>query len=157
MTPCLFGCFSKQGTYYIQYRAFIKNAGTLTIAYNAYFFEFVKKLINGRHTLTLNARTDSASFDEETISIKNPSTLTFSSNGTIALFASNSNGTVDNYVAMRLYACRVHSQSSGPTYTYYRDFVPCIDPSGAVGLYDLLGKKFYRNNGTGTFTAGPPV
>ena len=33
-----------------------------------------------------------------------------------------------------------------------RDFVPCINASGEVGLYDLVGKKFYGNAGTGTFT-----
>lgn len=35
-----------------------------------------------------------------------------------------------------------------------RDFVPCKNASGAVGLYDLVGRKFYGNAGTGTFTAG---
>lgn len=38
-----------------------------------------------------------------------------------------------------------------------RDFVPCIDPTGAVGLYDLIGQKFYGNAGTGVFLAGPVV
>ena len=37
-----------------------------------------------------------------------------------------------------------------------RDFVPCIDPTGAVGLYDLVDGKFYGNAGTGVFLAGPP-
>ena len=38
-----------------------------------------------------------------------------------------------------------------------RDFVPCIDPTGAVGLYDLIGQKFYGNTGSGSFAAGPVV
>ena len=38
-----------------------------------------------------------------------------------------------------------------------RDFVPCINGSGKVGLYDLVEKQFYGNAGTGTFTAGPVV
>lgn len=33
-----------------------------------------------------------------------------------------------------------------------RDFVPCINASGAVGLYDLVGRQFYGNAGTGVFT-----
>lgn len=37
------------------------------------------------------------------------------------------------------------------------DLVPCIDPSGAVGFYDLVSKKFIGNSGTGTPTAGPAV
>lgn len=39
--------------------------------------------------------------------------------------------------------------------TSVADLVPCINPSGAVGLYDLVGAKFYGNAGTGTLTAGP--
>ncbi len=37
------------------------------------------------------------------------------------------------------------------------DLVPCIDPSGAVGFYDLVSKKFIGNTGSGTVTAGPAV
>lgn len=36
-------------------------------------------------------------------------------------------------------------------------FVPCISPSGAVGLYDLMSDEFYGNAGSGAFTAGPSV
>ena len=32
------------------------------------------------------------------------------------------------------------------------DFVPCIKDDGEVGLYDLVGKQFYGNAGTGVFT-----
>ena len=42
------------------------------------------------------------------------------------------------------------------------DFVPCIDPSGAIGMYDAVGEKFYGNSNTSTssyniFIAGPAV
>lgn len=37
------------------------------------------------------------------------------------------------------------------------DFVPCIDPSGVLGLYDLVREAFYSNSGTGSLTAGPAV
>ncbi len=37
------------------------------------------------------------------------------------------------------------------------DFVPCINPDGVVGMYDLVRKTFYNNNGTGSFVAGPEV
>lgn len=32
-----------------------------------------------------------------------------------------------------------------------------IDPTGAVGLYDLVEGKFYGNAGTGAFSVGPAV
>lgn len=37
------------------------------------------------------------------------------------------------------------------------DYVPCVNPSGFVGMYDIVGDLFYANAGTGTFTAGPAV
>ena len=33
--------------------------------------------------------------------------------------------------------------------------VPCKNPSGDVGLYDLENHQFYGNSGTGVFTSGP--
>ena len=38
-----------------------------------------------------------------------------------------------------------------------RNFVPCKNPSGTVGLYDLVGGEFYGNSGTGAFTAGAEI
>lgn len=53
-------------------------------------------------------------------------------------------------ISARLYFCKIYDNG-----TLVRDFVPCKSPSGAVGLYDNVGEKFYNNNGTGTFIAGP--
>lgn len=36
-----------------------------------------------------------------------------------------------------------------------RDFVPCKNSSGMVGLYDLVGRRFYGNSLSGSLTAGP--
>lgn len=38
-----------------------------------------------------------------------------------------------------------------------RDFIPCKDPDGTVGLYDTVHETFYTNAGTGTFVAGAEV
>lgn len=38
-----------------------------------------------------------------------------------------------------------------------RQFLPCKNPSGTVGMYDLVGGEFYGNSGTGTFIAGEEV
>lgn len=38
-----------------------------------------------------------------------------------------------------------------------RDFIPCKDPDGNIGMYDMLNAKFYVNSGTGTFVAGAEV
>lgn len=52
----------------------------------------------------------------------------------------------------KLYSLRIKNAE-----TIVRDFIPCINPSGVVGLYDLVEKRFYGNAGTGTFTAGAEV
>ena len=40
------------------------------------------------------------------------------------------------------------------TGTLVRDLLPCINPDGKVGLYDLVTKQFFGNAGTGSFIAG---
>ena len=41
--------------------------------------------------------------------------------------------------------------------TLVRDFIPCKNPSGAVGLYDTVNGTFYGNSGTGVFIAGTEI
>lgn len=77
---------------------------------------------------------------------------TFQSTTTTALFACKTGGSVGNYSAVKLYSCQIYDNGNP-----IRDFVPCIDPTGAVGLYDLVDGKFYGNAGTGSFTVGPVV
>lgn len=67
------------------------------------------------------------------------------------LFANNNVGTAAGFGSFKLYVCKLFDNGN-----LIRDFVPCIDPAGAVGLYDLVGGKFYGNTGTGVFLAGPP-
>lgn len=38
----------------------------------------------------------------------------------------------------KLYRCKMHNGD-----TVYRDFIPCKNPAGTVGLYDLVGGEFY--------------
>lgn len=51
---------------------------------------------------------------------------------------------------IRIYSCQVYDNG-----TLIRDYVPCINPDGVVGLFDVVNKKFYGNAGTGVFVAGP--
>ena len=36
-----------------------------------------------------------------------------------------------------------------------RNMLPCKNENGVIGMYDTVEKKFYNNNGTRTFIAGP--
>ena len=80
---------------------------------------------------------------------------TFSPNLNMLLFTDNTGGnvTADTYKAkMKLYSCQIYDNG-----TLVRDYVPCINPSGEVGLYDLVTKAFFGNSGMGVFIAGTPV
>ena len=53
---------------------------------------------------------------------------------------------------MVLYYCQIYNGN-----TIVRNYIPCINPDGEIGLYDLANSKFYTNAGTGVFTAGPEI
>ena len=52
----------------------------------------------------------------------------------------------------KLFCCRIYDGSA-----IIRDFVPVKDQDGVGGLYDLANSKFYANNGSGSFLAGPEI
>lgn len=77
---------------------------------------------------------------------------TFSAPRPLFLFASNDSGNARFFTTGKLYSCRIFDNES-----LILDFVPCKNAAGTVGLYDLIGQKFYDNSGSGNFTAGPKV
>ena len=77
---------------------------------------------------------------------------TFSAPRPLFLFASDDSGTARFFTTGKFYSCQIYDNG-----TLIRDFVPCIAPTEAVGLYDTVGAQFYANAGTGTFTAGPEI
>lgn len=68
------------------------------------------------------------------------------------LFALNANGSVSTYATGRMFSCQIYDNG-----TLIRDFVPCRNPLGEVGLYDLVNGVFYGNAGSGSFIASLPV
>jgi len=57
-------------------------------------------------------------------------------------------------IRANMYSCQIYKGKDLPL---VRDFVPCINPSGEIGLYDLVSNQFYKNKGTGVLTPGPAV
>ena len=55
-------------------------------------------------------------------------------------------------VSGKIYACLIYDND-----TLIRDYAPCTNASGTVGLYDMANGVFYTNAGTGVFTAGAEV
>ena len=69
------------------------------------------------------------------------------STNNIWLFATADNYAAGNKGQYKLYGCKIRKNGS-----LVRDYVPCKNSSGTVGLYDTINNTF--NSGTGTFVAG---
>lgn len=88
-------------------------------------------------------------------------TLTFTASSKVSpmpliLMASavpgDTDGTVKslaNYAKMKLYGAKIYDNG-----TLVRDFIPCKNASGTIGLWDNVNSVFYANAGTGTFSTG---
>lgn len=96
-------------------------------------------------------------FDKNVVKFNNDSytfdTQTFQGSSNLTIFGMNTGGTVANNARMNFYSCEIYDNG-----TLIRSFIPCKNPSGTIGLYDIVNSKFYTNVGSGgTFTAGPEV
>ena len=80
--------------------------------------------------------------------------VTFQCSNTLYLLGMNQGGTASSPAisGVCMGATKVFDGA-----TLIRNFVPCKNTSGTVGLYDLVSGAFYGNAGTGAFTAGPDV
>ena len=76
----------------------------------------------------------------------------FTCPGNMYIFATNNNGALYANASAKLYCMKVYDNG-----TLIRDFIPCQNASGAVGLWDDVNGVFYGNAGTGAFTAGPVI
>lgn len=77
---------------------------------------------------------------------------TFTTPSSMTLFCLTRGTTRSEYASMKLYSCRLYN---GETLT--RDFIPCKNTDGDIGLWDDVNSQFYANAGTGTFAAGPII
>ena len=80
------------------------------------------------------------------------STSTFQCNWNLYLFAVNNNGVATLQSHAKLYSCKIYDND-----ILIRNFIPCKNLSGTIGLYDTVNSQFYSNVGTGTFIAGPEI
>ena len=63
-----------------------------------------------------------------------------------------SSGSSFSKLSGRVYGFKIYKNG-----TLVRDFIPCKNASGAVGLWDRVHSVFYANAGTGAFIAGPEI
>ena len=100
------------------------------------FGDFTRQIIEmNKNVLSLNGITHERTY------------AAFQCDYSMYLFALNNAGTATFFSKMRVYSCQIYNNG-----TLIRDFIPCINANGEVGLYDTVNKKFYGNKGTGVFT-----
>jgi hypothetical protein len=64
----------------------------------------------------------------------------------------------DSWVDSRKFSWKLWYFKISESWTLVRDFVPCYRKSDSViWMYDLVGKQFYTNAGSWTFTKWPNV
>ena len=74
----------------------------------------------------------------------------FTSPYNLILFSTSTDNEIDGRkISGKLYSCKIYDND-----VLVRDFVPCKNPSGVIGLYDVVNGVFYQNAGTGEFMAG---
>lgn len=158
-SPHTFGSNSSRksgsNTYYYYYRAYESNGGfygsvcgdSLTIASG-----LIAENIQGRISLVFDAENKSASINGASKAIEVSGSMTSTYTKNIYLLCINWNGTASNYSKAKLYSAKIYNGN-----TLARDYVPCANPSGEAGLYDLVSGSFYGNAGSGAFVAGPAI
>lgn len=99
---------------------------------------------------TANLSKQQCDFDKNTVNVAGETYVfaeqSFESSATLYLLARNTGGTVAGNASAKLYSCQIYDNG-----TLIRDYVPCINPDGAIGLYDLVTAAFFGNSGTGSF------
>lgn len=99
----------------------------------------------GKHTYIADGPNNKWEIDGTSITLE-PSSSDFSgTGGTLYLFSVHNGGSYTRASA-KLYNCKIYKNG-----TLIRDFVPCRNASGTLGLYDLTNNRFYGNAGSGDF------
>lgn len=127
----LFGVFNISGT-------FRSDFGTTKVSFSSSLSPLQK--------LTIDRNKNVCTIGSETVTNTD---ATFTSPRSLFLLASNDNGTAAYFGKGKLYSCKIYDNG-----TLIRDYIPCKNASGTVGLWDDVNSVFYTNAGTGTFTAG---
>ena len=74
---------------------------------------------------------------------------TFQLTNNLYLMAVNQADAAIQNAKLKLYSAKIYDNG-----TLVRDFIPCKNASGAIGLWDNVNSVFYANAGKGTFSTG---
>lgn len=124
--------FSWWATGNLAYAYFGSKDGTLTFS-------------AGKHTYIADGPNNKWEIDGTSITLEPASSDFSGTGGTLYLFSVHNGGSYTSASA-KLYSCKIYKNG-----TLIRDFVPCRNASGTLGLYDLTNNRFYGNAGSGDF------
>ena len=77
---------------------------------------------------------------------------TFTATNNLFLLALNNGNNAIDYTVAKVYGCKIYDNGM-----LVRDFIPCKNASGVIGLWDDVNSAYYQNAGSGTFTSGPEI
>lgn len=103
---------------------------------------------NGRHFVEKDKTTTTL----DGVSVTSDNTNAFTAAYTMYIGTCNNAGSALAGLTGSVYYCTIYDNG-----TLIRDFVPCKNASGVVGMYDTVNNVFYGNSGSGAFTAGPEI
>lgn len=129
-----FECYTQNGKYEFNYGTQNAFLGTAAVGDNVVITH--KKST----TVKVNGTESGQSF----------SNTTFTAPYTLGLFGTH-RATVLHGLC-KISVCKIYDNG-----TLVRDYIPCKNASGVVGMWDDVNSQFYTNAGTGAFTAGPEV
>jgi hypothetical protein len=137
--------FGRDVYYYIQADGRIGNSSGLALPYDT-FYEQYTNYLNSRNIRVIEK---SSNVDITTGAIK---VLTSTQTQSMFLGGAQVEGTASFYFKGSIKQCVITEENQ-----IVQDLRPCIDPKGIVCMYDLVTKKYFYNQGTGTLTAGNKI
>lgn len=140
--------FSRTSRNVDSFGVFIDSNSKWTADYGT--LKYTNSSISAQTLISLNFNKNVVKFNNDSHTFD---AQTFQGSSNLTIFGMNTGGTVANNARMNFYSCEIYDNG-----TLIRSFIPCKNPSGIIGLYDIVNSKFYANVGSGgTFTAGPEV
>lgn len=143
-TASLFGC--RVGLGNVDYSIFIASGTSIRSSYGSNYqsidFDTLSRFL-------IDKNMGSCSIGGEVIT---QTSGAFQSGLNMLIFGLNNNGSSGGSARAAVYQFDVYDNGQ-----MVRNFVPCKNPSGDVGMYDLVTAAFYGNAGSGIFVAGPEI
>ena len=131
-----FECYSSLGQYEFNYDGQYRFVGVANVG-ESVIIDHNKNAIS----LTVENQSSLAS---------NFTYVNFVSPYTLYLFATHRFNALHGFLKLKY--CKIYNGNQ-----LIRNFVPCKNLSGEIGLYDFVGQEFYENSGSGMFLAGPEI